>query len=188
MHLYSEGGDRGPSSESRGVTELPTAAPARRRTPSLPTPASRCQHEAPPRGPCAAWGTSAAARAIEEGPGVCLPGPPMAWGQRLSGPPALSSSEEPSASPAAPLSTKRRVLSQSALRSHRPVARPVAVGLSRCVWAGAVVLGGSTDQRGSTGAGVPPGLGGSAAVRVMRTEWPAAVCLGVHWGRGAVGA
>lgn len=28
-----------------------------------------------------------------------------------------------------PLSTKRRGLSQSALRSHRPVARPIAVGL-----------------------------------------------------------
>ncbi|NXG61496.1 PHRF1 protein, partial [Hemiprocne comata] len=30
-----------------------------------------------------------------------------------------------------PVSTKRRVLSQSALRSHRPVARPVSVGLPR---------------------------------------------------------
>ncbi|KAM5319748.1 PHD and RING finger domain-containing protein 1 isoform 2-T3 [Glossophaga mutica] len=40
-------------------------------------------------------------------------------------------SEEPSASPASPLSTKRRVLSRSALRSHQPVARPVSVGLSR---------------------------------------------------------
>ncbi|XP_047546473.1 PHD and RING finger domain-containing protein 1 isoform X3 [Lutra lutra] len=42
----------------------------------------------------------------------------------------FDSSEEPSANPASPLSAKRRVLSQSALRSHRPVARPVAVGLS----------------------------------------------------------
>ncbi|XP_066108566.1 PHD and RING finger domain-containing protein 1 isoform X3 [Saccopteryx bilineata] len=40
-------------------------------------------------------------------------------------------SEEPSASPASPLSAKRRVLSCSALRSHQPVARPVSVGLSR---------------------------------------------------------
>ncbi|XP_034869540.1 PHD and RING finger domain-containing protein 1 isoform X2 [Mirounga leonina] len=40
-------------------------------------------------------------------------------------------SEEQSANPASPLSAKRRVLSQSALRSHRPVARPVAMGLSR---------------------------------------------------------
>ncbi|XP_037018932.2 PHD and RING finger domain-containing protein 1 isoform X2 [Artibeus jamaicensis] len=40
-------------------------------------------------------------------------------------------SEEPSASPASPLSTKRRALSRSALRSHQPVARPVSMGLSR---------------------------------------------------------
>ncbi|XP_059566651.1 PHD and RING finger domain-containing protein 1 isoform X2 [Myotis daubentonii] len=40
-------------------------------------------------------------------------------------------SEEPSASPASPLSAKRRVLSRSALRSHQPVARPVSMGLSR---------------------------------------------------------
>uniref|UniRef100_A0A452TGQ9 PHD and RING finger domain-containing protein 1 n=1 Tax=Ursus maritimus TaxID=29073 RepID=A0A452TGQ9_URSMA len=43
----------------------------------------------------------------------------------------FDSSEEQSANPASPLSAKRRVLSQSALRSHRPVARPVAMGLSR---------------------------------------------------------
>ncbi|XP_036895116.1 PHD and RING finger domain-containing protein 1 isoform X1 [Sturnira hondurensis] len=43
----------------------------------------------------------------------------------------VDSSEEPSASPASPLSTKRRVLSRSALRSHQPVARPVSMGLSR---------------------------------------------------------
>ncbi|XP_068390417.1 PHD and RING finger domain-containing protein 1 isoform X2 [Eschrichtius robustus] len=40
-------------------------------------------------------------------------------------------SEEASASPASPLSAKRRILSRSALRSHQPVARPVSVGLSR---------------------------------------------------------
>ncbi|KAG3284312.1 PHD and ring finger domains 1, transcript variant X3 [Ictidomys tridecemlineatus] len=40
-------------------------------------------------------------------------------------------SEELSANPASPLSTKRRVLSRSALQSHQPVARPVSVGLSR---------------------------------------------------------
>ncbi|XP_065611189.1 PHD and RING finger domain-containing protein 1 isoform X2 [Cyrtonyx montezumae] len=39
--------------------------------------------------------------------------------------------EEVPASPSPPLSAKRRVLSQSALRSHRPVARPVSVGLPR---------------------------------------------------------
>ncbi|XP_015417882.1 PREDICTED: PHD and RING finger domain-containing protein 1 [Myotis davidii] len=43
----------------------------------------------------------------------------------------FDSSEEPSASPASPLSAKRRVLSRSALRSHQPVARPVSMGLSR---------------------------------------------------------
>ncbi|XP_043826043.1 PHD and RING finger domain-containing protein 1 isoform X2 [Dromiciops gliroides] len=40
-------------------------------------------------------------------------------------------SEELTANQASPLSTKRRILSQSALRSHQPVARPVSVGLSR---------------------------------------------------------
>ncbi|XP_074086819.1 PHD and RING finger domain-containing protein 1 isoform X2 [Macrotis lagotis] len=40
-------------------------------------------------------------------------------------------SEELSANQASPLSTKRRLLSQSALRSHQPVARPISVGLSR---------------------------------------------------------
>lgn len=39
--------------------------------------------------------------------------------------------EEVPANPDSPLSAKRRVLSQSALRSHRPVARPVSVGLPR---------------------------------------------------------
>ncbi|XP_025308348.3 PHD and RING finger domain-containing protein 1 isoform X1 [Canis lupus dingo] len=43
----------------------------------------------------------------------------------------FDSSEDQSTNPASPLSAKRRVLSQSALRSHRPVARPVAMGLSR---------------------------------------------------------
>ncbi|XP_036136954.1 PHD and RING finger domain-containing protein 1 isoform X3 [Molossus molossus] len=43
----------------------------------------------------------------------------------------FDSSEEPSASPASPLSAKRRVLSRSALQSHQPVARPVSMGLSR---------------------------------------------------------
>ncbi|XP_028725915.1 PHD and RING finger domain-containing protein 1 isoform X1 [Peromyscus leucopus] len=42
-----------------------------------------------------------------------------------------SSNEEPSADPPSPLSAKRRVLSRSALQSHQPVARPVALGLSR---------------------------------------------------------
>ncbi|KAL6035899.1 hypothetical protein STEG23_018268, partial [Scotinomys teguina] len=42
-----------------------------------------------------------------------------------------SSNEEPSADPPSPLSVKRRVLSRSALQSHQPVARPVAMGLSR---------------------------------------------------------
>uniref|UniRef100_K7G908 PHD and ring finger domains 1 n=1 Tax=Pelodiscus sinensis TaxID=13735 RepID=K7G908_PELSI len=40
------------------------------------------------------------------------------------------SNEEILANPASPVSAKRRILSQSALRSHRPVARPVSVGLS----------------------------------------------------------
>ncbi|NXV61770.1 PHRF1 protein, partial [Molothrus ater] len=41
------------------------------------------------------------------------------------------SNEEAPANPDSPVSAKRRVLSQSALRSHRPVARPVSVGLPR---------------------------------------------------------
>ncbi|KFV09969.1 PHD and RING finger domain-containing protein 1, partial [Pterocles gutturalis] len=41
------------------------------------------------------------------------------------------SKEEVPANPGSPVSAKRRVLSQSALRSHRPVARPVSVGLPR---------------------------------------------------------
>ncbi|NWI90723.1 PHRF1 protein, partial [Pitta sordida] len=41
------------------------------------------------------------------------------------------SNEEIPANPESPLSAKRRVLSQSALRSHRPVARPISVGLPR---------------------------------------------------------
>ncbi|NXU50126.1 PHRF1 protein, partial [Turnix velox] len=41
------------------------------------------------------------------------------------------SNEEIPANPDSPLSAKRRILSQSALRSHRPVARPVSVGLPR---------------------------------------------------------
>ncbi|XP_032077191.1 PHD and RING finger domain-containing protein 1 isoform X2 [Thamnophis elegans] len=43
--------------------------------------------------------------------------------------PYNSNEELPVANSASPMSTKRRCLSQSALRSHRPVARPVAVGL-----------------------------------------------------------
>lgn len=43
----------------------------------------------------------------------------------------FDSSEEVSASPASPLSAKRRILSRSALQSHQPVARPVSMGLSR---------------------------------------------------------
>ncbi|NXY63329.1 PHRF1 protein, partial [Callaeas wilsoni] len=41
------------------------------------------------------------------------------------------SNEEIPANPDSPVSAKRRVLSQSALRSHRPVARPISVGLPR---------------------------------------------------------
>ncbi|NXS91886.1 PHRF1 protein, partial [Jacana jacana] len=41
------------------------------------------------------------------------------------------SNEEVPANPHSPVSAKRRVLSQSALRSHRPVARPISVGLPR---------------------------------------------------------
>ncbi|XP_049748923.1 PHD and RING finger domain-containing protein 1 isoform X1 [Elephas maximus indicus] len=43
----------------------------------------------------------------------------------------FDSSEELSANPASPLSAKRRVLSQSALLSHQPVARPVSMTLAR---------------------------------------------------------
>ncbi|XP_055475274.1 PHD and RING finger domain-containing protein 1 isoform X1 [Psammomys obesus] len=43
----------------------------------------------------------------------------------------FDSNEEQSADPPSPLSAKRRVLSRSALQSHQPVARPVAMGLSR---------------------------------------------------------
>ncbi|KAF1546230.1 PHD and RING finger domain-containing protein 1, partial [Eudyptula albosignata] len=41
------------------------------------------------------------------------------------------SNEEVPVDPDSPVSAKRRVLSQSALRSHRPVARPISVGLPR---------------------------------------------------------
>ncbi|XP_037993096.1 PHD and RING finger domain-containing protein 1 isoform X2 [Motacilla alba alba] len=41
------------------------------------------------------------------------------------------SNEEVPANPDSPVSAKRRILSQSALRSHRPVARPISVGLPR---------------------------------------------------------
>ncbi|XP_068964024.1 PHD and RING finger domain-containing protein 1 isoform X1 [Petaurus breviceps papuanus] len=44
---------------------------------------------------------------------------------------SFDSGEELPANQASPLSTKRRILSQSALRSHQPVARPISVGLSR---------------------------------------------------------
>ena len=63
-------------------------------------------------------------------PGPGHAGPPALW------PVFLPSSEEASASPASPLSAKRRVLSRSALRSHQPVARPISMGLSRCVLGG----------------------------------------------------
>ncbi|XP_008852616.1 PHD and RING finger domain-containing protein 1 isoform X2 [Nannospalax galili] len=43
----------------------------------------------------------------------------------------FDSNEELSANLPSPLSAKRRVLSRSALQSHQPVARPVAMGLSR---------------------------------------------------------
>ncbi|XP_030057148.1 PHD and RING finger domain-containing protein 1 [Microcaecilia unicolor] len=42
----------------------------------------------------------------------------------------FDSNEEHPVSPASPLSTKRRILSRSALQSHQPVARPISVGLS----------------------------------------------------------
>ncbi|NXQ63409.1 PHRF1 protein, partial [Anthoscopus minutus] len=41
------------------------------------------------------------------------------------------SNEDVPANPDSPVSAKRRLLSQSALRSHRPVARPISVGLPR---------------------------------------------------------
>ncbi|KAM4617323.1 LOW QUALITY PROTEIN: PHD and RING finger domain-containing protein 1 [Discoglossus pictus] len=43
----------------------------------------------------------------------------------------FESNEEEESNPVSPLTAKRRVLSRSALRSHQPVARPIAVGLSR---------------------------------------------------------
>ncbi|XP_053923378.1 LOW QUALITY PROTEIN: PHD and RING finger domain-containing protein 1 [Cuculus canorus] len=43
----------------------------------------------------------------------------------------FESNEEVLADPDSPVSAKRRVLSQSALRSHRPVARPISVGIAR---------------------------------------------------------
>ncbi|XP_023510510.1 PHD and RING finger domain-containing protein 1 isoform X2 [Equus przewalskii] len=43
----------------------------------------------------------------------------------------FDSNEELSADPASPLSAKRRILSQSAVQSHQPVARPISMGLSR---------------------------------------------------------
>ncbi|EDM12002.1 CTD-binding SR-like protein rA9, isoform CRA_b [Rattus norvegicus] len=43
----------------------------------------------------------------------------------------FDSNGEQSADPPSPLSAKRRVLSRSALQSHQPVARPVAMGLAR---------------------------------------------------------
>lgn len=55
-----------------------------------------------------------------------------------------SSNEEQSADPPSPLSAKRRVLSRSALQSHQPVARPVAMGLSRYVAAGPSGVGEGT--------------------------------------------
>ncbi|NXI58420.1 PHRF1 protein, partial [Chloroceryle aenea] len=41
------------------------------------------------------------------------------------------SDEDVPANPVSPVSAKRRVLSESALRSHRPVARPISMGLPR---------------------------------------------------------
>ncbi|NXL84052.1 PHRF1 protein, partial [Alectura lathami] len=52
------------------------------------------------------------------------------FGDRYELDPYESNDEVP-ANPDSPLSAKRRVLSQSALRSHRPVARPISVGLPR---------------------------------------------------------
>ncbi|XP_009873552.1 PREDICTED: LOW QUALITY PROTEIN: PHD and RING finger domain-containing protein 1, partial [Apaloderma vittatum] len=43
----------------------------------------------------------------------------------------FESTEEVPANPDSPISAKRRILSQSALRSHCPVARPISVGLPR---------------------------------------------------------
>lgn len=54
------------------------------------------------------------------------------------------SNEEQSADPPSPLSAKRKVLSRSALQSHQPVARPVAMGLSRYMAAGASGVGEGT--------------------------------------------
>ncbi|XP_018115548.1 PHD and RING finger domain-containing protein 1 isoform X3 [Xenopus laevis] len=42
----------------------------------------------------------------------------------------FDSNEDHLSNPASPLTSKRRVLSRSALRSHQPVARPISVGLS----------------------------------------------------------
>ncbi|OPJ73735.1 PHD and RING finger domain-containing protein 1 isoform B [Patagioenas fasciata monilis] len=63
------------------------------------------------------------------------------------------SNEEVSTNPDSPVSAKRRVLSQSALRSHRPVARPISVGLPR-----SSVPALSPDQE-AEGAPVPDLLG-----------------------------
>ncbi|NXO37749.1 PHRF1 protein, partial [Locustella ochotensis] len=63
------------------------------------------------------------------------------------------SNEEVPANPDSPVSAKRRVLSQSALRSHRPVARPISVGLP-----GSSVPALSPDQEAET-APVPDLLG-----------------------------
>ncbi|NXK01674.1 PHRF1 protein, partial [Herpetotheres cachinnans] len=63
------------------------------------------------------------------------------------------SNEEVPANADSPVSAKRRVLSQSALRSHRPVARPISVGLPR---SSAPAL--SPDQE-AEGAPVPDLLG-----------------------------
>eukprot|EP00079_Xenopus_tropicalis_P015713 XP_004913733.1 PREDICTED: PHD and RING finger domain-containing protein 1 isoform X1 [Xenopus tropicalis] len=43
----------------------------------------------------------------------------------------FDSNEDHLSNPASPLTSKRKLLSRSALRSHQPVARPISVGLSR---------------------------------------------------------
>lgn len=121
------------------------------------------------------------------------PGPSV--GVTAPGPCALSSGEEQAADPASPLSAKRRVLSQSALRSHRPVARPVSMGLSRCVPAGTVV-GGGTQPCGGRHASLPrgpPGLfvedvlwsgarGAGGRPRVLQAAPDARLCHGAAVG------
>lgn len=121
----------------------------------VPSPKVRLPRLPPPRPHAKAW--AAAHAVLPPGPECCHVAQflrhlwwagrcPSGLGHGSPVPFGLcppSSSEEPSASPASPLSAKRRVLSRSALRSHQPVARPVSMGLSR--W----VLGGQWSWRGS---------------------------------------